>query len=97
MTTADTRNHAEVWTAQRIHALGPITDIPTAAAILGISRSLGYQLAHHDRFPVPIIRAGQRYIVPVAALLAALHIPQPDSTRSDVRATPTDEQPAART
>jgi hypothetical protein len=63
------------WTPQRIRALGAVTDVVTAGAILGLSRSVAYHLAAHDAFPVPVIRAGCRYRVPVAALLAALHIP----------------------
>jgi hypothetical protein len=63
------------WTAQRIRALGAVTDLPTAGAILGLSRSVAYDLAARDQFPVPVIRAGTRYRIPVAALLSALHIP----------------------
>jgi len=63
------------WTPARIRALGPVTDITTAGAILGLSRSVAYDLAHRGEFPIPVIRAGSRYRVPVAALLSALHIP----------------------
>jgi hypothetical protein len=65
----------EVWTAQRIHALGAVTDLPTAGAIFGLSRTAAYDLAKQDRFPVPVLRAGTRYRVPVAPILAALHLP----------------------
>jgi hypothetical protein len=64
-----------VWTAQRIHALGAVTDLPTAGAIFGLSRTAAYDLAKQDRFPVPVLRAGTRYRVPVAPILAALHLP----------------------
>ena len=63
------------WTPARIRALGAVTDIATAGAILGLSRSVAYDLAHRGEFPIPVIRAGSRYRVPVAALLSALHIP----------------------
>jgi hypothetical protein len=66
---------AVVWTAQRIHALGAVTDLPTAGAIFGLSRTAAYDLAKQDRFPVPVLRAGTRYRVPVAPILAALHLP----------------------
>jgi hypothetical protein len=66
---------AAVWTAQRIHALGAVTDLPTAGAIFGLSRTAAYDLAKQDRFPVPVLRAGTRYRVPVAPILAALHLP----------------------
>ncbi|MGH3657901.1 MAG: DNA-binding protein [Micromonosporaceae bacterium] len=64
-----------IWTEQRIRALGAVTDLPTAASIFGLGRSLAYELAKHDQFLVPVIRAGTRYRVPVAAILAALHVP----------------------
>ena len=44
------------------------TTIERASARLGISRSLGFQLAREGRFPVPVIRAGRRLLVPIAAL-----------------------------
>jgi hypothetical protein len=89
MTTSDSNRHTGRWTIQRIHDLGVVTDIPTAAAIIGISRSLAYQLAHDDRFPLPVIRAGQRYLVPVAAILDALHLPRPRTASSPATATAT--------
>ncbi|MDZ5447915.1 DNA-binding protein [Micromonospora sp. 4G57] len=63
------------WTAQRIRALGTVTDLSTAAKIFGLSRSVAYDLAKRDRFPVPVLRFGSRYRVPVAAILTALHLP----------------------
>ena len=70
------RRAATMWTGQRIRALGAVTDLPTAASIFGLGRSLAYDLAKRDQFPVPVIRAGTRYRVPVAAILAALRLPQ---------------------
>ena len=72
-------NHASTetgpWTPARIRALGAVTDIVTAGAILGLSRSAAYDLAARGEFPVAVMRVGSRYRVPVAALLTALHIP----------------------
>jgi hypothetical protein len=65
------------WTAERIRALGAATTLPTAAAVLGISRSQAYRLAATDAFPTPLIRAGTRIIVPVAGLLRLLLLDQP--------------------
>ncbi|MGC4819089.1 helix-turn-helix transcriptional regulator [Micromonospora sp. DT63] len=65
----------QVWTVERIRALGVTTTLATTASVLGISRSQAYRLAATDQFPVPLIRAGSRIIVPVAALL---HLLQPD-------------------
>jgi predicted DNA-binding transcriptional regulator AlpA len=63
------------WTEERIRGLGLLTDLPTAASIFGLGRALAYELAKNDDFPVPVIRVGSRYRVPVAAILAALHLP----------------------
>ena len=81
MTTNSTRNDAlsiadgAVWTEQRIRALGAVTDLPTAAGIFGLGRALAYELAKNDQFPVPVLRVGTRYRVPVAPILTALHLP----------------------
>jgi hypothetical protein len=64
----------EVWTEERIRSLGAVTDLPTAGRIFGLGRSLAYELAKIDQFPVPVIRVGTRYRVPVAPILAALHL-----------------------
>jgi hypothetical protein len=73
--TTPTDITGEVWTEQRIRALGAVTDLPTAARIFGLGRALAYELAKNNRFPVPVMRVGSRYRVPVAPLLAALHLP----------------------
>lgn len=46
--------------------------VERAARLLGISRGLGYELARQGKFPVPIVRAGRRYLVPRKLLLALL-------------------------
>ncbi|MEV6520060.1 hypothetical protein AB0M37_30185 [Micromonospora chalcea] len=71
---AGSRNR-DVWTEQRIRALGALTDLPTAGRIFGLGRSLAYELARNGDFPVPVIRVGTRYRVPVAPILTALHLP----------------------
>ncbi len=63
------------WTADTIRALGTVTSVATAAAIFGLNRSVAYDLVKADRFPVPVLRFGNRYRVPVAAILTALHLP----------------------
>ncbi len=75
MTNRNRDPHPEpVWTAERIHALGTVTDVPTAAAIFGLSRSVAYDLVKTGAFPVPVLRFGTRYRIPVAAILTALHM-----------------------
>ncbi|WP_431884218.1 helix-turn-helix domain-containing protein [Micromonospora gifhornensis] len=65
------------WTAERIRALGASTDLATAAAVLGMSRSAAYKLIRRDAFPVPYFRVGAHYRIPTAPLLAALHLYHP--------------------
>jgi hypothetical protein len=70
----------QVWTAEKIHALGASTDLTTAAQIFGVSLATAYRLVKRNAFPVPVIRAGGHYRVPVAPILAALRLaPDPDT------------------
>jgi hypothetical protein len=64
----------KVWTEDRIRALGAVTDVPTAASIFNIGRSTAYDLVLLDAFPVPVLRFGARYRVPVAEILTALRM-----------------------
>jgi hypothetical protein len=50
------------------------TDIETAAAILGIGRTLAFELARTEQFPVRLLRMGRRITVPVADLLVYLGV-----------------------
>ena len=61
-----------VWTEAEIRQLGVTTDLRTAAAILSIGETKAYQLAKSNKFPVPLIRPGGRYVVPVQPILALL-------------------------
>lgn len=71
------------WSTERILALGATTDLATAAAILGISRSAAYKLAARDAFPVPLFRAGAYYRVPTAPILRKLHLDSPPASAAD--------------
>lgn len=62
------------WTEDDVRALGVTTDVVTAGQILGLSRNTAYRLARAGTFPVPVIQAGHQYRIPVAGLLAALHL-----------------------
>ncbi|MEV0216901.1 hypothetical protein [Micromonospora sp. NPDC050695] len=64
-----------LWTEERIRALGAITDLPTAGRVFGLGRALSYDLARTGDFPVPVLRVGARYKVPVAGILTALGLP----------------------
>ncbi len=81
--TSDQPADDMTWTAERIRALGLVTDIATAAQIFGLSRAAAYDLARTDRFPVAVLKFGTRYRVPVVAILQALHLPAGDSPPPD--------------
>jgi Helix-turn-helix domain len=65
-----------------LQALGATTDVVTAGRFLGISRNTAYRLARRGTFPLPLVRAGAQYRVPTAALIAALHPPNPPAATS---------------
>jgi hypothetical protein len=62
----------QAWTLERVHALGMTTDLETAATILGIGRTLAYELAKNNQFPVRILRLGRRTRISVPELVAYL-------------------------
>jgi excisionase family DNA binding protein len=56
--------------------LPPVLDLPTAARLLGIGRTVAYQLVKSNEWPTPVIRVGRLIRVPTAPLLALLGIDQ---------------------
>ncbi|GHJ50614.1 hypothetical protein Cs7R123_79560 [Catellatospora sp. TT07R-123] len=68
------------WTEDAIRALGTFTTLQTAARIFGISQATAYRLARDNEFPVAAIKVGGGWRVPVAAILAAAHLPTGDAT-----------------
>lgn len=66
-----------VWSAEDVRALGVRTDVPTAASVLGIGTNAAYELARRNEFPVPVLKLGRKYVVPVAGLLTVLGITNP--------------------
>jgi hypothetical protein len=77
-------DNRQVWSEDQVRGLGVATDLVTAAAILGIGRTTAHALARADRFPVPVIRVGRRYRVPVAPILRLLAIAA-ESTATEPR------------
>jgi hypothetical protein len=74
--TATQRAHRTRWTALEIRALGVTTDVQTAASILGLRPLSGYPINARGAFPVPVIKVGGRYRVPVAPILDLFGIPR---------------------
>jgi hypothetical protein len=68
---------SRVWTLDAVHKLGTTTDVETAGAILGIGRTKAYELPKEGEFPVPLLRIGRRYVVPVPQLLTILGAVKP--------------------
>lgn len=60
------------WTADEVRALGMTTSLETAAEIMGIGRTLAYELAKNHAFPVRLLRLGRRVVVPIPDLLRYL-------------------------
>jgi predicted site-specific integrase-resolvase len=55
-----------------------VVDLPQAAQILGIGRTLAYRLVREGRWPTPVIRVGRLIKVPVRPLYE--YIDRPGAT-----------------
>jgi hypothetical protein len=76
-TEAGTGEASRAWTAEQVLALGVCGPLTKVGSILGIGRTKSYELARHGAFPVPVIKAGDRYVVPMKPVLELLGIPIP--------------------
>jgi hypothetical protein len=76
MELAPARDSRLTWTIATVRQLGLTTDLPTDTAILGIGRTLDFDVAHTGHFPVPIVRLGRRGLIPVPDLLDYLGVPR---------------------
>jgi predicted DNA-binding transcriptional regulator AlpA len=56
----------------QIAQLPPLVDIPTAAEVLGIGRTLAYELVKTNRWPTTVLRMGKIIRIPTAALIRLL-------------------------
>lgn len=59
-------------TRDELDQLPPILDVPTAAHVLGIGRSLAYQLVRTGDWPTPVLRVGKLIKIPTAPLVRLL-------------------------
>lgn len=62
------------WTEDAVRRLGMTTDLATAASIIGIGRTLAFELAKADEFPVRLVRLRRRVLVPIPDLLRFLGV-----------------------
>jgi excisionase family DNA binding protein len=64
-------------TRDELLALPTLIDVTTAATVLGVGRSLAYELVRTGRWPTPVLRMGRLVKIPTAPLLRLLE--QPDA------------------
>ena len=57
---------------QELTDLPAVVDLPTAAAVLGLSRTAAYELVRVGGWPTPVFRLGRLIRVPTAPMLALL-------------------------
>jgi predicted DNA-binding transcriptional regulator AlpA len=62
-------------TDSRTNARAAVVDLPEAAAMLGIGRTLAYRLVREDARPTPVIRVGRLIKVPLQPLRDYLGAP----------------------
>lgn len=59
--------------------LPALVDVPTAAAVLGIGRSLAYELVKTGQWPTPVLRIGRLIKIPTAPLRRLIEAGEPAS------------------
>ncbi len=59
-------------TADEVRALPAVLDLPTAARVLGVGRTIAYELVRSGRWPTPVLRLGKLIRVPTAPLVDLL-------------------------
>ncbi|MCK9895055.1 hypothetical protein [Frankia sp. AgB32] len=66
------------WSTAQLRALPATVDVETAGSVLGMGLWKARALIRDGRFPTPVIRHGQRYVVPTRPLLMMLGV-EPDT------------------
>jgi hypothetical protein len=68
-------------TASEVRALPAVVDVVTAGEILGIGRSVAYELVRTERFPTPVLRIGRQIKIPTAYLIDLLGLSTGEQAR----------------
>lgn len=55
-----------------LSTLPPVLDVPTAALLMGISRTSAYELVRAGTWPTPVVRLGKLIRIPTAPLVALI-------------------------
>jgi hypothetical protein len=61
-------------------ALPAVLDVPQAARLLGIGRTLAYELVRNDQWPTPVIRMGRLIKIPSGPLIELMSTGYPTNT-----------------
>jgi hypothetical protein len=72
----------ETWSVEAVRALGVRTDVATAGAIFGLTRTRAYELLSRGDFPVPTFKVGRRIVVPTVPILRLLGLDEPETARA---------------
>ncbi len=62
---------------QELDALPTVVDVPTAARVLGLSRTAAYELIRVGGWPTPVFRLGRLIRIPTAPMLSLLGVETP--------------------
>ena len=62
-----------IWSPETIRQLGPTTNVPTAASILGINEQSAYGLIRRAEWPTRVLRLGRVIRIPTNDLVHLLY------------------------
>ena len=70
------------WTRKAIEALGPTTNVETAASVLDVSAWLAYELIRRGEWPIRALRLGRKIRIPTHDLVELLYPQDANGARS---------------
>lgn len=70
-------------TRDELATLPALLDVPTAAKVLGVGRSLAYDLVRRGEWPTSVLHIGKLINISTAPLLALISQPTAEFTVSD--------------
>jgi hypothetical protein len=73
-TSGDLRRMRGRWTAEQLRGLPVTVGLETAGSVLDMGLTKARELARAGAFPVPVLKHGERYVVPTRPLLALLGV-----------------------
>lgn len=71
------------FTRADLERLPAALDVPTAARVLGIGRTMAYDLVRTGQWPTPVVRIGRLVKIPTAPLVALLGAAHTDQHASE--------------